>query len=174
MAAKHAGEEPYAEVAQLRVELSVLGFWSPRILLRDLEVLRPSLHLIVYPDGSTNQPRPLKPRKPGQPVLDTLFDLKAAHVAVEQGILHYENRAANFDFQDRLARLDLTADDVSVRLAYMPPQGQSPESYRIDASASDLSLTRGDPAHPLAKPAEGHVQATVDLTRAAAYLRSLL
>jgi translocation and assembly module TamB len=167
-----AGEDPYAEVGQLRVELSLLGFWSPRILLRDLTIVRPSLHLIVYPDGSTNQPQPVRARKPGRPVLDTLFDLKAAHVALQEGMLHYENRAANFDVQDRLARLDLTADDVSVRLAYVPPQGKEPESYRVDAGARDLSLTRGDPNHPLTMPVEGHIQATLDLTRAAAYLRS--
>ncbi len=167
-----AGDEPYAEIGLLRGRLSLLGFWSPRILLRDLEVVRPSLHLIVYPDGSTNQPQPLRPSKPRQPVLDTLFDLKAGHVALEQGTLHFENRAANFDFQNRLSRLDFTGDDVSVRLAYVPPQGQSQESYRIDAGARDLSLTRGDPAHPLTKPVEGHVLATLDLTRTAAYLRS--
>ncbi|HET6170174.1 MAG TPA: hypothetical protein VFE01_08335, partial [Terracidiphilus sp.] len=167
-----AGEDPYAEVGQLRVELSLLGFWSPRILLRDLAIVRPSLHLIVYPDGSTNQPQPVRPGKPGRPVLDTLFDLQAAHVSLQQGMLHYENRAADFDVQNRLARLDLNADDVSVRLVYVPPQGKAPESYRIDAGARDLSLTRGDPGHPITKPVQGHIQATLDLTRTAAYLRS--
>ncbi len=169
-----ANEEPYAQAGQLRGRLSLLGFWSPRILLRDLEIVRPSMHLIVYPDGSTNQPQPLRPTKPGKPMLDTLFDLKANHVSIEQGTLHYENRAADFDFQDRLARLDLAADDVSVRLGYVPPQGKNPESYRIDAGARNLSLSRGDQAHPLAKPAEGRVQATLDLTRSAVYLRSLI
>jgi translocation and assembly module TamB len=64
-------EAPYARVESLRVRISVLGFWSPRILLRGLDVYRPALHLIVYPDGSTNQPRPRRPKKPGKPLLDT-------------------------------------------------------------------------------------------------------
>ena len=64
------GEAPYAQVERLRVRVSVLGFWSPRILLRDLEILRPQLHLIVYPDGSTNQPQPRRKRKPGEPAMD--------------------------------------------------------------------------------------------------------
>ncbi|MFZ0744594.1 MAG: translocation/assembly module TamB domain-containing protein [Terracidiphilus sp.] len=169
-----AGEAPYAQVGQLRVRLSLLGFWSPRILLRDLEVVHPALHLIVYPDGSTNQPHPQRPVTQGKSALDTLFDLKAGHVAVEEGILHYENRAAAFDFQNRLTQLDFAADDVSVRMVYVPPQGRDPESYRIDAGARDFKLSRGAPSHRLANPVEGRMQATVDLTRSAAYLRSLV
>ena len=71
------GEAPYAQIDRLRVQLSVLGFFSPRILLRDLEIARPRLHLIVYPDGSTNQPHPRRPRKRSKSALDTLFDLQA-------------------------------------------------------------------------------------------------
>jgi translocation and assembly module TamB len=168
-----AGEAPYAQVGQLRVRLSVLGFLSPKILLRDLEVARPSFHLIVYPDGSTNQPQPRNPKKPGKSALDTLFDLKANHVSVEEGILDYENQASAFDFQDRYARLNFAANDVSLRLTYNPPRNNDPESYRIEAGARDLSITRGQSTHPLAATAQGFMQATLDLTRNAAYLRSL-
>jgi translocation and assembly module TamB len=166
-------EAPYARVERLTVRISLLGFWSPRILLRDLEISRPQLHLIVYSDGSTNQPQPRRLNKPGKPVLDTLFDLKAGHVAVQQGTLDYENRAAAFDFQNRYIPLDLAANDVSVRLAYIPAGSGNPESYRVETGARDLSLFRGQAAHPLAKPVEGYLQATIDLTRNAAYLRSL-
>jgi len=51
-----AGEAPYAQAERLRAQISILGLLSPRILLRDLELSRPAFHLIVYPDGSTNQP----------------------------------------------------------------------------------------------------------------------
>ena len=60
------GEAPYAQVESLRVRISILGFFSPRILLRELEVLKPQIHLIVYPDGSTNQPHPKSPKKARQ------------------------------------------------------------------------------------------------------------
>jgi translocation and assembly module TamB len=46
------GEAPYAQVENLRVRLSVLGFLSPRILLREAVVTRPAFHLIVYADGT--------------------------------------------------------------------------------------------------------------------------
>ncbi len=165
------GEAPYARVEHARVQISLLGFWSPRILLRDLEVSRPELHLIVYPDGSTNQPQPRMPRKPGKPVLDTLFDLKAGHVAVEQGTLNFENRAAAFDFQNRFIPLDIVASDVSLRITYVPATMGKQESYRIEAGARNLNLTRGAPDKAL--PVQGFFQATLELTRTEANLRSL-
>ena len=170
------GEAPYAQAERLRARIGILGLWSPRILLRDLEVSRPAFHLIVYPDGSTNQPRPRKPRKPGKSALDTLFDVQAGRVSVRQGVLHYENRAAAFDFQNRFIPLDFDASDVFLLMGYLPagvPADRSssvgwPESFHIEAGAADLNLTRGT-----ARPVEGHFQATLDLTRTAAFLRSL-
>jgi translocation and assembly module TamB len=166
-------EAPYARAGRVHVGISVLGFFSPRILLRDLEITQPSFHLIVYPDGSTNQPRPAKPSKSSKSGVDIFFDFKADHLALEQGILDYEDREADFDFQNRLIRLEFAAKDVSVLVSYIRPNGTNPESYRIVAGARDIDVTRGDAAHPGSQIAEGFAQATLDLTRNAAYLRSL-
>lgn len=181
-----ASEAPYARVQRLSVQLSIFGFLSPRILLRNLDVDQPSLHLIVYPDGSTNQPRPRSTAKASRPVLDTLFDLRAGHIAVFQGILDYENRAASFDYQHRFQPLDFTASQLALRVVYVPPAtaapdgnasawpaGKNPEYYRIEFGARDLDLTRGAPLHPVEPHVSGFVQATLDLTRSAAYLRTL-
>jgi translocation and assembly module TamB len=179
-----SGEAPYAQADRLRVRVSVLGFWSPRILLRDLEIFHPQLHLIVYPDGSTNQPQPLRQKKPDKPAIDTFFDLKTGQVEVEQGVLDYDNRAAAFDFQDRRIPLDFTASDLSLRMTYLPAaspflrgsSGRGQESYRIEAGARDLNLSRGS-SSKLGKnqpqPVQGFVQATLDLTRTGATLNSL-
>jgi len=168
-----SSEAPYAKVDHLHVRISVLGFLSPRILLRDLEITRPALHLIVYPDGTTNQPQPRTPRQSGKSGLDTFFDLQASHVAVEQGTLDYDNRAAAFDFQNRRVPLDCAANDVSTVLTYIPASGKNPESYHIEAGARDFHLMRGPATHPVAPLTDGYVQAKLDLVRNAAYLRSL-
>lgn len=165
-----AGEAPYARVASLRVGVSIFGFWSPRILLRDLEVSQPAFHLIVYPDGSTNQPQPRKPTKSRTNLRDTLFDLKAGHVAIRQGEFDYENRAAAFDFQDRFTLLDLEASDVTLSMAYVPAINGNPESYRIETGASHLDVFRGNPR--TAQAGRGQVEAILDLVRNGAYLRS--
>jgi len=169
------GEAPYAQAERLRVRVSILGFWSPRILLRDLEIARPRLHLIVYPDGSTNQPQPRKRKKTGKPVLDQFFDLKAGHIEVEEGVLDYDNRASAFDFQDRFIPLDFSARDASLRMAYMPAAGGNPESYHIEAGVRDLNLTRGASlkTKDKAQQVQGFLQATLDVTRSTAILRSL-
>jgi translocation and assembly module TamB len=191
------GEAPYAQVERLRARFSVLGFLSPRIQLRDLDIVKPQLHLIVYPNGSTNQPHPRKPRPPGEPALDRFFDLKADHVTCEQGVLDYDNRAAEFDFQDRHIPLDFAASDLSLRLVYLPAGSSTQEqgalstrgffkkkagategdteSFLIEAGARDLDLSRGATSRPgkAQPPVHGFIQTTLELTRNAAILRSL-
>jgi translocation and assembly module TamB len=162
------GEEPYARITHLRVGFSIFGVVSPRVLLRELDISHPAFHLILYPDGTTNQPHPRRPGKANNLSIDTLFDLQAGHVAVQQGTLDIENRAASFDFQNRFALLDFQANNVSVLLRYVPASVTWPESYHIEAGASDLDLSRDG-----YKPTHGRIQTTLDLTRGAAYLRSL-
>lgn len=169
------GEEPYARIEDVRVRISVLNWLSPSILLRDLEINRPSIHIIVYPNGTTNQPHPRTPAKPSSSAMETLFRLRAGHVSVEQGVLHYEDRAASFDYQNRNIPLSLNADDVSLLMRYVP-KGRSAavpgESYRIETGATDLELARGGPKSKI-PTVHGSMQATLDLTRNAVFLRSL-
>lgn len=167
-----AGEAPWASIDQLHVQVSILDLFSPRFVLNSLEIERPRLHLIVYPDGSTNQPHPRR-RRPGTPVIDRLFDLRAGRMAVENGQIDCDNRAASFDFQNRYAPLDFRAEDVSLRMSYIPAAPGAAESYRIEAGATDLNLTRGAGTHA-EPPVRGRFQATADLTRNAFYLRRLL
>jgi len=165
-------EGPYAEIDRLRAQVSIFGLLSPRVSLRDLEIVRPQLHLIVYRDGSTNQPRPRRPEKPGKSAIDTLFDLKANHIAVEQGMLNLDDRAASFDSQNRYLPLDFKADDVSLQMTYMPGSFATPERYRIQGAATDLVLTRSIPRKPT-PPVHGKVQLDLDLERNRVSLRGL-
>jgi len=166
------GDAPYAQIDRLRVQVALLGLFSPHIVLRDLEVSRPRLHLIVYPDGSTNQPHPRRSRRSGKPVLDTLFKLQAGHLAVEQGEFHYDNRAAAFDYQNRYLPLDFEANDVALLMSYSPATSGAPEHYRIEAAAAGLRIQRNLPrAETL--PVQGAFAAAIDLERSRILLRSL-
>lgn len=166
-----AGESPFAQVASMRVAINVLGFWSPRVLLRNLEINQPQIHLIVYQDGSTNQPEP-RGNAENHP-MDTLFDLQAGHVEVQHGSFDYYNFADASDFQDRHIPFDFAANDVSLLLKYVPSGATTSEYYHLEAGVHDWHLTRGPTVHPEAPPVQGYIQATLDFTRNATYLRSL-
>ncbi len=167
------GEAPYAQAEQLRVRFKLLQIWNPHIRLRELAIIHPQIHLIVYPDGSTNQPQPRKPRQPGKPAIDSFFNLKAGQIAVEQGVLDYDNRASAFDFQERHIPLDFTANNLSLLMTYAPADRRDPESYRIELGVSDLKLVRGSAATTKSLPVEGYLQASLVLTRSSVLLRSL-
>ena len=169
-------ETPLGQIDRLRARVSLLGLWSPSVRLRELDIAHPVFHLIVYPDGSTNLPKPNRPIDPNQHPIDTLFDLKAGHISLEQGYVEYESRASSFDAQNRKAPLNLQADDVSVQLRHISGSFHTPESYRIEAGAADLNLTRvvkSDQSKHKPKPVHGFFQATLDLTRTSATLQSL-
>jgi translocation and assembly module TamB len=175
------GEAPYARIDRLTVRLSLLGFWSPSVRLQDLDIDHPAIHLITYEDGSTNQPHPRRPPNSTTQNLNTFFDLQAGHLSLEQGTIDYDNRAASFDFQNRWQPLDFQANDVSLLLRYIPASISTPETYRIEAGAADLALSRSIPrrasssgaSRPVPNPVHGYFQATLDLTRSAVLLRSL-
>lgn len=165
-------EEPYLQIEALDARFSVLGLWSPRLRLRELVIHQPSAHLIVYADGSTNQPQPRKQGKAGKPGLDRLFDLQAGHLAIEQGVLHYEDRAAAFDFQNRKSPLSIEAKDVSLGLIYQSATAIAPEKYLVEWNADNLELRRTltGKKHPAV---QGRTHLMLELTRNAASLRSL-
>lgn len=165
------GEAPYARIERMRVVFSLRNLFSPSVRLRSLEIDQPSLHFIVYPNGSTNQPQPRQPRASSKPAIDTLFELHAGRITVEQGNFHYDCRNANFDYQNRNAPLDFSANDASLVMRYVPATLRTPASYRIEAGVTDLNFARTVQRNPL--PVHGALQATLDLEHAQVFLRSL-
>jgi translocation and assembly module TamB len=166
------GEEPYARIEHLRARASLLGLFSPRILLRNLVITRPELNLIVYPDGSTNQPKPRKASKPGRPPLDRFFDLQAGHISIEQGTVRLQDRDAAYEVKNHSEALDFDATDVSILMQYAAAAGSNPENYRIELGATGLDLSPGGVKGKV-RPAHGHFQATLEILRDAIVLRSL-
>jgi translocation and assembly module TamB len=165
------GEAPYAKIDHLRVVFSLRNLFSPTVRLRSLEIDHPSFHFIVYPNGSTNQPQPRQPRNSSNSAIDTLFEMHAGRITVEQGSIDYDSRNANFDYQDRNAPLDFSANDASLVMRYIPATFHTPASYRIEVGVTDLNLSRTVPRNPL--PVHGALQATLDLEHAQVLLRSL-
>ena len=105
-------------------------------------------------------------------MIETLFDLEAGHIAVEQGTVEIDNRAAAFDSMPRYLPLDFQANDTSVLMKYVAAEGKSPESYHIEAGVRDLDLLRGGKS-PSASALHAFFQASIDLMHNAVIVRSL-
>ena len=166
------GEAPYARIESLRVHVSILGMFSPRIELRQVEIERPQIHIIFYRDGETNQPHPARGTTFSHSGVDELFRLHVNHLVVSNGVIDLDNRASYLDFQNRYEPLDFRADDVSAAMEHMPASAQSPEAYRVDVSTRDLNLARGGSLAGKIPPVHGVMKATLDLSRDAVNLRS--
>jgi translocation and assembly module TamB len=123
------GETPYAHVDRLLVRAKILSFFRPKVGLNLLLVERPTVHLIVYPDGSTNQPKP-KTERAGKPLNDTLFDLAVDRTEIDNGLALVNQRKMPFD---------LSARDLGVVVRYSA-QG---DAYIGGLHASDLSAKTG-------------------------------
>ncbi len=108
------GEAPYLAADKILVRVKIISFLehttgtgiASHIGLNLLRVEAPHVHLIVYKDGSTNQPVPKHPTPSSEPVQDTLLDLKATEVDLVHGVAQVNDRAIPFD----LAAQDLNAN----------------------------------------------------------------
>jgi translocation and assembly module TamB len=101
-------QEPYFRAESITADAKVLSWLGGQVRLRSVVIERPVIHLIVYPDGHTNQPKP-KQAQSGSSV-QRLFDVKLDHAEVHNGVLVVNDRAMPFDFN---------ADDVQAAMSYV-------------------------------------------------------
>lgn len=150
------GEIPYAHIDKLRVRAKILSFFRPKVGLNLLSAEHPVFHLIVYPDGSTNQPRPKTVRN-GKPVGDTLFDLAIDRVEVADGLAIVNERKIPFD---------LAARKLGVTIAYSAaPAGM--DRYLANVTVEDLIAHRAKEP-----PVHSTVNLRVSLGRNSAEVKS--
>jgi translocation and assembly module TamB len=124
------GEVPYAHVDALRIQAKIIDLFKAQVGLRWLQVEHPVFHLIVYPDGSTNQPVPKKKTESGKPVTDVIFDLQANRTEVDNGVLLLNQRALPFN---------VAANNLAVTVTYRP----QPEAYLGTVHVEDLTAAHG-------------------------------
>ena len=121
------GEAPFINVGHVQARLKVLSVFRQEVGLRYLLLERPVVHLIVYPDGSTNQPVPGAVQHDiGGPVA-RLFDLAVSRVEVRQGGLLWNNARTPLEFN---------ADELAAHLSY----SRWRQRYDGDLSAGKLEI----------------------------------
>lgn len=125
-----ANEVPYAHLDRLYVRLKLLSFFRPKIDLSYLEADHPVFHLIIYPDGSTNQPRPKTTSSSNKSVTDQIFDLAINRTEVRNGVALINQKAIPFN---------LAANDLGIVVTYSRLNGH----YLGVIHAEDITAQRG-------------------------------
>ncbi len=176
---------PYFHTDQLLINVRIVSLWRQEIALNSLQVERPVIHLIVYPDGHTNQP---KPRVETHDALPTIFDLEIKNAELRNGELLLNDTAVPFDVSGADMHAGLRYGDKdqyqgTLKLAihqaqygsYRAPAGNFDVAFSLRPNEFDvagLHLTAGDSkvdasgtlsdfANPTAK---GNYRATLDAT----------
>ena len=124
-------EAPYLHAEQVEISLRIVSFLSPKLSLSLLRVQRPAFHLIVYNDGSTNQPTPRKVSTSKKPIVDTVLDLAIQRLELVDGMALVNQRAMPFN---------LAANDVQAHAAYTGAAlpGGTDDHYDLTLALNDL------------------------------------
>ena len=82
-----ANEAPYAHVDRIDLTLKILSFFSRKVALSNVAIDRVAVHLIVYPDGTTNQPEAIQKAESQAENSSPLFDLSVNRIEISNGTL---------------------------------------------------------------------------------------
>ncbi len=126
-------EVPYVHADRISVNVKIVSFFSRKISLEKVEVEGAVLHLMVYPDGTTNQPSPQAAQggegEPGQ----ELFDLAIKETAINNGTLILNQERIPFS---------LGGKEISAGMSYVPSQ----KAYNAHLDLEPLRITYRDAA----------------------------
>jgi translocation and assembly module TamB len=131
-----ANEVPFAHLDLLHVRLKIISLFKAQIGLNYLGVEHPVVHVIVYKDGSTNQPVPRKKSAPSKtsPV-DQIFDLAVDRTEINNGVALFNQQAMPFS---------LNANNLALLVNYIP----SRDHYVGNLSIEDIAAQTGkSPLH---------------------------
>jgi translocation and assembly module TamB len=131
-----SGRPPLLHADSIAVGLKVVSLLKRDVDIQYLDVVRPHVYLVVYPDGRTNVPEPKTARR-GPNAVETILNLAIGRFSAANGVFEVENRGATpFDAQGR---------NVSAHFSY---EAGGPR-YRADVSIKPLDLhLPGRPALP--------------------------
>jgi translocation and assembly module TamB len=104
-----AGEVPYAHVDRLTAEIKIISVFERQYGFHSLILEHPVVHIIVHPDGSTNQPAPRIPGNVETSPLQEVFDISISRLQVIGGELLWNNE---------LIPLQVLAKNVSTGMNY--------------------------------------------------------
>lgn len=132
------GVEPYFHADRIAVSVRIVSLFSRQIALSNVSVDRPIVHIIVYPDGTTNQPAPQRRQAGASSSPERLFDLGVTHLEVSNGTLLLNQEQIPFA---------LTGDRLSSGISYSPAEKGYETNLSMSLAAAkwrNMAARRGD------------------------------
>jgi len=102
-------EIPYAHVERVVAEVKIISVLGAEFGFHSLLLDHPVIHLIAYPDGSTNQPTPKIKQASSEIPVEQLFRLSISRLEIRRGELLWN---------DEKLPLDFVVNDVSADMTY--------------------------------------------------------
>lgn len=102
-----ANDTPYVHVDRLIAQIKIISLLETRFGFATVILEQPVVHIIVYPDGRTNQPEPHLSGENKGPV-EQLFSLSSNNLQVRQGQLLWAGQSIPLDFTVRDVYADMT------------------------------------------------------------------
>ena len=81
--------------------MKIISLFSTTVGLHSLALEHPVVHIIDYPDGTTNAPVPQASLSSNQGPVEQLISLSVSHIEVQQGELLWEDKKVPFEFMPR-------------------------------------------------------------------------
>jgi len=103
------GEVPYAHVNSLMAQIKIWSILRPDVGLDYVILDHPVIHIILYPDGSTNQPAPKVKQVSKAKPIERLFALSINRLEVRHGEVIWG---------DQKIPLDFAASGISADMSY--------------------------------------------------------
>jgi translocation and assembly module TamB len=93
-----AGEVPYAHLDRLIARVKLISTLATEFGFSSLVLDHPVVHIVLYPDGTTNQPVPALKGTSTKTSIEQLFSLSIGELEVRRGEFFWNDQRTPFDF----------------------------------------------------------------------------
>lgn len=144
---ENSDELPFLQIERLQAEMKIISLISTTIGLHSLVLEHPVVHVIDYPDGSTNIPSPRIKYRSNEGPVERLISLSVSRIEVQRGELLWQDQKVPFSFNARdlgvLLDYSLLHERYETHLkATVDTQWQQYQPFTWTADAS-MVLARG-------------------------------
>ena len=94
-------QAPFLHVDRVQAEMKIISLLSTTVGLHSLALEHPVVHIIDYPDGTTNAPVPEASLSSSEGPVEQLISLAVSHLEVQRGELLWEDKKVPFEFAAR-------------------------------------------------------------------------